>query len=122
MKKANYLVIASRNKGKTDEIRELLSGFPITIKSLDDFGPIPEVEEDGETFDENAYKKASFTARVLGHPALADDSGLVVDALDGAPVCSPHAMRVLMPQTNNVFKNCFEKWKVSAIGKLPLNV
>ena len=85
MKNVNYLVIASRNKGKTAEIQELLSGFPITIKSLDDFGPIPEVEEDGETFDENAYKKASFTARVLGHPALADDSGLVVDALDGSP-------------------------------------
>lgn len=85
MKKINQLVIASRNKGKTAEIRELLSGFPITIKDLDDFGPIPEVEEDGETFDENAYKKASFTARVLGHPALADDSGLVVDALNGAP-------------------------------------
>ncbi|MFC1876525.1 XTP/dITP diphosphatase [Thermodesulfobacteriota bacterium] len=85
MKKLNYLVIASRNTGKTAEIRELLSGFPITIKNLDDFGPIPEVEEDGQTFDENAYKKASFTARVLGHPALADDSGLVVDALNGAP-------------------------------------
>jgi XTP/dITP diphosphohydrolase len=85
MNSVHQLVIASRNKGKTDEIRELLSGFPITIKNLDDFGPIPEVEEDGETFDENAYKKASFTARVLGQPALADDSGLVVDALDGAP-------------------------------------
>jgi len=85
MKKLNYLVIASRNTGKTAEIRELLSGFPIAIKNLDNFGPIPEVEEDGQTFDENAYKKASFTARVLGHPALADDSGLVVDALNGAP-------------------------------------
>jgi XTP/dITP diphosphohydrolase len=85
MKKIHQLVIASRNKGKTAEIRELLSGFPFKIKDLDDFGPIPEVEEDGETFDENAYKKASFTARVLGHPALADDSGLVVDALNGAP-------------------------------------
>jgi XTP/dITP diphosphohydrolase len=85
MKEINQLVIASRNKGKTAEIRELLSGFPFKIKDLDDFGPIPEVEEDGETFDENAYKKASFTARVLGHPALADDSGLVVDALNGAP-------------------------------------
>ncbi len=85
MNKLNYLIIASRNTGKTAEIRELLSGFPITIKNLDDFGPIPEVEEDGQTFDENAYKKASFTARVLGHPALADDSGLVVDTLDGAP-------------------------------------
>ncbi|RLC01646.1 MAG: Non-canonical purine NTP pyrophosphatase [Deltaproteobacteria bacterium] len=85
MNKLNYLIIASRNTGKTAEITELLSGFPITIKNLDDFGPIPEVEEDGQTFDENAYKKASFTARVLGHPALADDSGLVVEALNGAP-------------------------------------
>lgn len=85
MNKLNYLIIASRNTGKTAEITELLSGFPITIKNLDDFGPIPEVEEDGQTFDENAYKKASFTARVLGHPALADDSGLVVNALSGAP-------------------------------------
>lgn len=79
------LVIATRNPGKTGEIRDLLKGFPIRIRNLDDFGPIPEVEEDGKTFEENAYKKASFTARVLGLPALADDSGLVVDALGGAP-------------------------------------
>ena len=79
------LVIATRNKGKTFEIRGLLKGFPINIKNLDDFGPIPEVEEDGNTFDENAYKKASFTARILGLPALADDSGLLVEALGGAP-------------------------------------
>jgi XTP/dITP diphosphohydrolase len=79
------LVIATRNKGKILEIRDLLKDFPIVIKSLDDFGPIPEVEEDGATFDENAYKKASFTARVLGFPALADDSGLEVAALNGAP-------------------------------------
>ncbi len=79
------LVMATRNNGKTDEIRQLLDDYPIIIKNLDDFGPIPEVEEDGDTFDENAYKKASFTARILGYPALADDSGLVVEALDGAP-------------------------------------
>lgn len=79
------LVIATRNKGKTAEIRDLLKDFPVEIKNLDDFGPIPEVVEDGETFDENAYKKASFTARILGYPALSDDSGLVVEALDGAP-------------------------------------
>ncbi len=85
MKNNKILVIATRNKGKTKEIRELLQGFPITIKNLDDFGPIPEVVEDGDTFDENAYKKASFTARILGHPALSDDSGLVVEALNGAP-------------------------------------
>jgi XTP/dITP diphosphohydrolase len=79
------LVIATRNKGKTLEIRDLLKDFPINILNLDDFGPIPEVEEDGEAFDDNAYKKSSFTARVLGFPALSDDSGLCVDALDGAP-------------------------------------
>ena len=79
------LVIATRNPGKTVEIRDLLEGFPVEIKNLDDFGPIPEVEEDGETFDDNAYKKAVFAANVLGVPALADDSGLVVEALDGAP-------------------------------------
>jgi len=79
------LVIATTNPGKVAEMRDLLTGFPIQLKSLDDFGPIPAVEEDGETFDENAYKKAGFTAKILGIPALADDSGLVVDALDGAP-------------------------------------
>lgn len=81
----HILVIATRNKGKTAEIRELLKDFPVEIKNLDDFGPIPEVEEDGETFDDNAYKKASFAAKVLGFPALADDSGLMVKALNGAP-------------------------------------
>jgi XTP/dITP diphosphohydrolase len=55
------------------------------VRNLSDFGPIPPVVEDGDTFDDNAYKKASFTARVLGYPALADDSGLMVAALDGAP-------------------------------------
>ena len=79
------LVIATRNKGKTQEIKALLKDFPVGIKNLDDFGPIPHLEEDGDTFDENAYKKASFAARVLGLPALADDSGLIVEALDGAP-------------------------------------
>jgi XTP/dITP diphosphohydrolase len=85
MGKLPILVMATRNPGKTAEIRELLQGFPVEIKSLSDFGPIPEVEEDGDTFDANAYKKASFTARVLGVPAIADDSGISVDALNGAP-------------------------------------
>jgi XTP/dITP diphosphohydrolase len=85
MEERMVLVIATRNSGKTAEIRDLLEGFPVDIRDLDDFGPIPEVEEDGLTFDDNAYKKASFASRVLGFPALADDSGLVVEALDGAP-------------------------------------
>ena len=85
MAKKIPLVIASGNPGKITEIQELLAGFPIEIKSLNDFGPIPQVQEDGETFDENAFIKASFTAKILGIPALADDSGLVVEALGGAP-------------------------------------
>jgi XTP/dITP diphosphohydrolase len=79
------LVIATRNPNKIAEIKDLLADYPIQIKSLDDFGPIPSVEEDGDTFDDNAYKKSSFAAKVIGMPALADDSGLVVEALDGAP-------------------------------------
>ncbi len=79
------IVLATTNKGKKKEIQALLKGFPIEIKTLGDFGPIPEVIEDGETFDDNAYKKASFTAKILGYPTIADDSGLCVEALDGAP-------------------------------------
>ena len=79
------LVLATRNKGKISEFKTLFSGFPIEMKSLNDFGPIPEVVEDGKTFEDNAYKKAHFTAKVLGFPALADDSGLVVEALGGQP-------------------------------------
>ena len=79
------VVLATRNKGKVKEFREMLRDYPVELSSLNDFGPIPEVEEDGETFDDNAYKKALFTAKVLGLPAIADDSGLVVEALDGAP-------------------------------------
>ncbi len=79
------LVIATRNEGKTREIRSLLKDFPVEIKDLNDFGPIPPCVEDGKTFEENAYKKASFTAKVLGLPALADDSGLEVEALGGRP-------------------------------------
>jgi len=79
------IVLATRNKGKVREFAELIKGFPVEIRSLADFGPIPEAKEDGHTFDDNAYKKALFTAKVLGLPAMADDSGLVVEALGGAP-------------------------------------
>lgn len=79
------IVLATRNEGKVRELREMLKDFPVDWRSLNDFGPIPEPVEDGTTFDDNAYKKAHFTAKILGLPAMADDSGLVVEALDGAP-------------------------------------
>jgi XTP/dITP diphosphohydrolase len=79
------IVLATRNKNKIKEFKELLTGIALEIRSLGDFGPIPEAVEDGLTFDDNAYKKAYHTAKVLGLPALADDSGLAVTALNGAP-------------------------------------
>ena len=79
------LVLATRNQGKIREFGSLLSGFEVIVKGLDAFGPIPPAVEDGKTFEENAYRKAFHTARVLGLPALADDSGLVVGALGGDP-------------------------------------
>ena len=81
----NIIVLATSNKNKLKEIKDRLKKFPVAIKSLSDFGPMPEAVEDGATFDENAYKKAFHYAKVLGLPCLADDSGLVVDALDGRP-------------------------------------
>ena len=85
MKTATQIVLATTNKGKIAEIKNIFSDAPIEFLTLDDFPHIPSVKEDGQTFDENAYKKSSFTARILGLPALADDSGLIVEALDGAP-------------------------------------
>jgi len=82
---SKMIVLATRNQGKVREFRRILADFPFEIKCLSDFGPIPEVEEDGATFDDNAYKKALFTAKALGLPAIADDSGLEVEALDGRP-------------------------------------
>jgi XTP/dITP diphosphohydrolase len=79
------LVLATRNEGKTEEIRALLASFPVGIHNLGDFGPTPTAEEDGETFEENAVKKAQLTSKFMGLPALADDSGLMVEALGGAP-------------------------------------
>lgn len=79
------IVIATKNKGKVIEIRSLLSGLDIEALSLDDFKDIPDVIEDGTTFTENALKKASQIAQATGLMALADDSGLEVDALGGAP-------------------------------------
>jgi XTP/dITP diphosphohydrolase len=81
----SILVIATRNQNKLREFREVLKDLQIEVRSLNDFGPIPEAIEDGETFDENAYKKALHTAKILGLPAIADDSGLVVEALNGEP-------------------------------------
>jgi XTP/dITP diphosphohydrolase len=76
------IVIASKNKGKIREIRQIYADLPVAIVELPD---LPDVVEDGATFAENARKKAQQIARHTGKWALADDSGLEVDALRGAP-------------------------------------
>ena len=78
------ILVATTNPGKLKEISEMLD-FDIEWKSLSDFPNIKEAEEDGETFAENARKKALGYAKQTGLWTLADDSGLVIDALDGAP-------------------------------------
>ena len=78
------LILATRNQGKRREIQDML-GSEIQVVSLDAFPNAPEVIEDGETFEANAIKKAREIAKYTGLSALADDSGLVVDALNGAP-------------------------------------
>jgi XTP/dITP diphosphohydrolase len=80
------LVFATRNRGKVAELRQLLADVDLEVRSLDQVDrPVPEVIEDGDTFHDNAVKKAREVSAALGLPALADDSGLEVDALGGAP-------------------------------------
>ncbi len=83
---SRQLIFATRNAGKVAELKLLLSDVPIDIISVADYSrPLPDVVEDGKTFVENAIKKAACVAEQTGLLALADDSGLEVDALDGAP-------------------------------------
>ena len=81
----HQLLIATGNLGKVREYAELLSGIPFELVSLKDLGITHEVDETGETFEENAWLKASEYAELSGLLTLADDSGLEVDALGGDP-------------------------------------
>jgi XTP/dITP diphosphohydrolase len=80
----NTLVLASSNGGKLEELRAMLAGLPLRILAQGDLG-VEDVPETGLTFVENALIKARHASQVTGLPALADDSGLIVDALGGAP-------------------------------------
>lgn len=79
------LVLATGNAGKAREIRRVLEGLDLTLHSLADLDPVPEPEETGRTFAENARAKAAYYASALGRIVVAEDSGLEIDALDGAP-------------------------------------
>jgi XTP/dITP diphosphohydrolase len=84
LKKGETLVVATHNKGKLREFADLLAPHGLTAKLAGDLG-LPEPEETGVTFEENAAIKAAAAAVASGMPSLADDSGVVVDALGGAP-------------------------------------
>lgn len=79
------VVIATANRHKVEEISEILQGFPVELIDLRSFPPVAAPAETGKDYFENALLKARFYSQHTGLPALADDSGLEVDALDGAP-------------------------------------
>jgi len=79
------LIIATQNQGKVREIRRALKGLGLQIKPLSNFPAVPEIEENGKTFFENALKKARFYSKYFRKLTLADDSGLEVDILKGWP-------------------------------------
>ncbi|MCR5419002.1 MAG: XTP/dITP diphosphatase [Lachnospiraceae bacterium] len=79
------VILASTNKGKLREVREILDGTGFSVIPLSETGFEGEIEENGSTFEENAFIKAEAVAKALGVPVLADDSGLEIDALGGEP-------------------------------------
>jgi XTP/dITP diphosphohydrolase len=79
------LVLSSRNRKKSQEISELLAPWKIAVRSIADFPEVGEIDEDGDTFLANASKKAVVPALQLGRWVIGEDSGLIVDALGGAP-------------------------------------
>lgn len=79
------LLVATKNAGKVRELEEMLAGLPVRLRSLEDFPNVNEPDETGATFAENAALKARYYAGQIKITALADDSGLAVEALGGAP-------------------------------------
>lgn len=81
----SVLVVGTRNKKKLGEIREIYADLPVELRDLSGWPDLPDVVEDADTFVGNARKKATEVAQQIGHWVLAEDSGLVVPALNGAP-------------------------------------
>ncbi len=79
------LIVATKNKGKMKEIEEILTGLPYKVASMEDVGLSQDIDEYGSTFEENALIKAREIAEITGEMVIADDSGLEVDFLNGAP-------------------------------------
>jgi XTP/dITP diphosphohydrolase len=85
MKPQNKLLIATKNRGKVGEFKEFLKDLPFEIASLQDLNIKEDIEEDGKTYKENSQKKALFFAKLSNLPTIADDGGIEIDALNGAP-------------------------------------
>ncbi|GIO66162.1 XTP/dITP diphosphatase [Paenibacillus sp. FSL M7-1455] len=81
----DLIIVATRNQGKVKEFEHAFAKLGKKVQSMFDYPELPEVVEDGETFADNALKKAKTVGDALGLPVLADDSGLCVDELDGRP-------------------------------------
>lgn len=79
------IIVATKNQGKIKEMINSFTNLPVELHSLAEFGPLPEAIEDGNTFTENALKKARFYAKETGFACLADDSGLEIAVLNNAP-------------------------------------
>jgi len=97
------VVLATRNPGKIREFLELMHDLPIQVYSLEAFPQIGPLAEDGQTYTENAITKAATVARLTGRVAVADDSGLEVDALEGGP--GPQSRRFLGDQASDAARN-----------------
>ncbi|MBM7648907.1 XTP/dITP diphosphohydrolase [Bacillus ectoiniformans] len=79
------VIIATKNPGKAKEFKEMFSAYGYEVKTLLDYPDFPDIEETGQTFEENAILKAEAVSAATGRLAIADDSGLVIDALNGRP-------------------------------------
>ena len=97
------IVFATANEGKVKEIKEILKDFPIEVVSMKEMGITADIEENGSTFEENSLIKARTLVKLTGLPALADDSGLEVDYLNGEP--GIYSARYLGRDTDFDYKN-----------------
>ena len=106
-------VFASHNKGKIQEVQEILAPFGIEIEPIP--ADFPEIEENGTSFEENAKIKARAVCKATGLPAVADDSGLTVDALDGFP--GIHSARWAGPEADTHDRNQLLLEKLLSVPK-----
>ena len=111
----NTIVIATRNPGKTKEFKRIFAEKGYSVKTLLDYPDLPDVEETGKTFEENARLKAETIAAILQQPVLADDSGLIVDALNGMP--GIYSARFAGEPTNNAANNAKLLHELTGVGQ-----